>query len=941
MTSHNIRCRSAVIFVLAVLFFCEEASLLAQSADSVKVGGHVISAAFADETTNDPINGVTFYVVAKTDTLVAGFGFSDSSGRVSVENLHSGEYAVRAEMLGYLEFRQDVSIVGDLDLGIIELKESQETIEPSTITAYAKLVSIEKDTLVYNASAYRIMENAVLEDLLNRLPGMTIRDDGVILANGKPVDKITIDGKTYFFNDPALVLKNMPATVIERIKVYDEPKADKKVMDIQLKEEYKDGWFGRFSASGGLSLHSKGDTEKNIPLYSGDFYASCGREEDQLTLVAMGSNSDRENRHRAMVNDEFNQKQGGLAQSMTVGANYNTERIRGLETNASVSFSRDTKKITETRDALLFNGQDQQVRTNNVYQGFGADNTVSANVYLKNKEQSKIAFELIPTLSYSKSSRSTEGISTATLDDVLTDNSISSTSADNNIVLFDMEHSFAIRNVGGKSGRTFLWTGEYGCSFLNGNEMENSEDLKLSFRNTSRTLDLINDFTFAEPFNDKWSVRASCTIGYSSQYEDKAASDSDTGFSNPNHSSEMSHSSLSFAERIYAQYDCGNIRISAGPNLEQERIRGGSSSLGKECNSSDWQYNWSPFIALKGQKERLSYSIEYVAKMTPFSPELVSPSLDITDPMRVQIGNVYLKPFCCHSLLPHLTYYNAKGSSYLWFSPSFILLAHPVTNASWFDEKGIQYSIPVNSDEPGINAGASLNYSAMLGKQMNWSIGVNYRFSYSMTNSFQPQSSIDGIDINNYDYSSIMAGLWGGSYGELFYSGGSGFAKSKCVNFTNSLQCKVGYKRQSYSIAAGCDIDNSSCRYSQNPLANTDWWEFDINGRFVWTGKRGFQIDTKCSYVCYSGISREYARPECLIDFKLSQDIKKVSLILCVNDLLNQHRLYQRTASSQGVVNVTTNALGRNILLGIAFHFGRPREKAGAIARTAVDRIAR
>ena len=106
----------------------------------------------------------------------------------------------------------------------------------------------------------------MLEDLLKRMPGMEVAQDGSVKVNGEKVDKITVGGRTFFFNEPSLAVKNLPAKIVDKIRVIDKDKEDAsftgisskndkvKVMDVQLKEEYKKGWFGNAKAGGGSTL---------------------------------------------------------------------------------------------------------------------------------------------------------------------------------------------------------------------------------------------------------------------------------------------------------------------------------------------------------------------------------------------------------------------------------------------------------------------------------------------------------------------------------------------------------------------------------------------------------------------------------------------------------------------------------------------------------------
>ena len=184
------------------------------------------------------------------------------------------------------------------DLGTVKLEENPEYIDAASITAIGNPIIVKKDTLEYNAAAFRVGSNDMLEDLLKKMPGMEVGADGTVKVNGEPVDKITVGGKTFFFNDPSMAVKNLPAKIVDKIRVIDKQKdeaafsgvatnADKeKVMDVLLKEEYKEGWFGNAKVLGGASFGDKSDNTlggQPDALFNTNAMLSGYNESDQLT----------------------------------------------------------------------------------------------------------------------------------------------------------------------------------------------------------------------------------------------------------------------------------------------------------------------------------------------------------------------------------------------------------------------------------------------------------------------------------------------------------------------------------------------------------------------------------------------------------------------------------------------------------------------------------
>ena len=203
-----------------------------------------------DKETRDAISFATAYLTPKGDTTIVDFCLSDQEGNIRFKELPVGKYEVNVEMMGYLPYRKVHECKEwEVDLGEIFLEINQEFIESARVSAVGNPIRIVKDTIEFTASAFRVGQNAMLEDLLKKMPGMEI-ENGVVKLNGQAIDRITVGGKTFFFNDQSAALKNLPARIIDKIKVIDQKKEDvmagsahtpenrEKVMDVALKEEF-------------------------------------------------------------------------------------------------------------------------------------------------------------------------------------------------------------------------------------------------------------------------------------------------------------------------------------------------------------------------------------------------------------------------------------------------------------------------------------------------------------------------------------------------------------------------------------------------------------------------------------------------------------------------------------------------------------------------------
>ena len=180
-----------------------------------------------DLKSSKPVAWASVYLIPAGDTTITHFALSDDKGDVLLKEVPVGKYELNAEMIGYTPHRKVYTIKAHwdaYDLGVIKMEENAEFLEASTVSAIGNPIVVKKDTIEFNAASFNVSENAMLEDLIKKMPGMEVAEDGTVTLNGEKIDKITVGGKTFFFNDPTAALKNLPAKIVEKIKVIDRTK---------------------------------------------------------------------------------------------------------------------------------------------------------------------------------------------------------------------------------------------------------------------------------------------------------------------------------------------------------------------------------------------------------------------------------------------------------------------------------------------------------------------------------------------------------------------------------------------------------------------------------------------------------------------------------------------------------------------------------------------
>ncbi len=223
-----------------------------------------ISGIIKDTVTGTTMESATV-IVYKPDSTVVQFKITDKAGRYEITGLPmQAKYVLAASFAGYQELRMTFTMdaaVKKMDTIFMQIKSSDEVV----VTSIAP-IRMNGDTLEINPAAFKMANDAVAEDLLNKVPGIVIWADGSITMNGKTIPKVLVDGKPFLGNsDHRIATQNLPKNIIDKIQLYNEvdmsteasrsqitdgqaPKDSLLTMDIKLKADKKNGYFGKYGA---------------------------------------------------------------------------------------------------------------------------------------------------------------------------------------------------------------------------------------------------------------------------------------------------------------------------------------------------------------------------------------------------------------------------------------------------------------------------------------------------------------------------------------------------------------------------------------------------------------------------------------------------------------------------------------------------------------------
>lgn len=280
-----------------------------------------------DDKTDEPVGYATASLTVKGEDQASKYVLTDSHGVAEIAKVKKGTYVLKAEIMGYKTYEQEIIVEKTMDLGTIRMAEDVETLDAASVSAVGNPIVVKKDTVEYTASSFKTSDNDMLEDLLKKLPGVEVNSDGTITANGETISKIMVDGKEFFMDDPQLASKNLPANMVEKVKVVERKSEqamftgiddgqEEFIIDLSIYKGMMDGWFGNVMAGGGHDMPDKGyynDEHKFMDegwRYQSGAIVGNFKDHSQLTFILNANNTN---------NRGFNDLAGGMMGGMMGG----------------------------------------------------------------------------------------------------------------------------------------------------------------------------------------------------------------------------------------------------------------------------------------------------------------------------------------------------------------------------------------------------------------------------------------------------------------------------------------------------------------------------------------------------------------------------------------------------------------------------------------------
>ena len=906
-----------------------------------------IKATVVDSLTNEPVPFASVYVIPAKDTTITNFTLTNDKGEAKLDDVPLGQYTFHVEMMGYKPFvkaryfRERV-----FEFGTIRLQQDDQYLQAATVTDVGNPIVVKKDTVEFNASSFRVGSNAMLKDLLQRMPGMEITDDGKVKFNGEEIDKITIGGRTFFFNDQSTALNNLPAAVVDKVRVIDRDSEQtratgiqdgkkEKILDVGLKKEYEKGWFGNVGVKGGSTVAAaKADEplrDNRGFLYSGNALVSAYNEKDQLTVVGNVQNvADGNGVIIVYADDGPDAMDQGLTSAAQLAVNANTSRIKDVESTVAVNYkytdtdSGSKSYRTTYQDAGPLVSENESTGTR-----FGQ--SVTADLEFK-KEKGKVIFFLYPTFRYTDSFSRGGGSTTTRREDDWLNTSSSASSGQTFNRMGNLGSGITFRELWGKKNRSLRFELYTNYSTSNGNSSQltsleqasGTEKRELDYVSRGKSFGINGLVRYTEPLGEKLKLTTTLSMNYSDS--DRQSDAFDAGGFNAFYSSLNRSRFMTPAFELNGQYRLtqgGYLTLGARVHGSQNRSFSQTYGIGQTTGEDEWYWFVSPVLRFNYNKGM--HRINLSANGSSVQPQAsrMLPVLNVGNASRLSVGNIYLRPSSNLSFNADWNRNDREKFSTLMVYLFGQLNVRPVGNAQWYDAGGILYSVPANMKTPSFYVSAVANFTTPLDRKKQWSLTVSGGALLQNYASFLATGTLPGLDKDKFDYTAFMADFWGTAEGDRFYGGQSGFSENITRNFSPNVSVNVRYNREKFSLGGGVSASGRIARSSLVSTVNMNTLDLGVSVRGTYVTPHAFELSTDAGYTIYRGYAAGYDRPEFRWNAEVSRNIGAFTLSLKAFDILNQTRGRSHAVTANYEEDTYRLVMGRYVLLGVKWNFGK------------------
>ena len=913
----------------------------------------LVSGAIIDRDTKDPVEQVTVQLLKTDSTYVTG-AISNEKGLFHLNAPENGKYLLKITSVGYKPTVKRVVIEQDknLALGNVVVGADAIMLKGAVVTAMAQKVTLKEDTFVYNSAAYRTPEGSVVEELVKRLPGAEVSDDGTIKINGKEVKKILVDGKEFMTGDTKTALKNLPTSIIDKIKAYDEKSDLSKVTGIDDGEEQT---VLDFNVKKGMN---KG-LMSNIDLGIGN--------KDRYSARGMGGYFNSNNHFMLFGNANNTSDRGfggggprrgfgggnGLNASKMLAANYNYEEKNKFKFNTSLRWNHSDGDVWSRRSSENFMGSSSSF-SNSLNQNFSRSDSWNGNIRLEWMPDTMTNILFRPSISWTTNDSRSTGISASYnqdpyqyTEDPLSDEGIEkmdevdavinrqksvslSNSKNNNIrgmLQLNRKLNNKGRNVTLRMDAKYTDKDSKSISLQNAHLylVQNEAGLDSTYQTNRYNLTPSKDYsysaqaTYSEPLWKATFLQFSYKFTYSYSKSDRSTYDfskySFDGIS-PEYgawgnylgrldgelgdyrddklSRYSEYRNYTHDIQVMMRFIRQKYNLNFGVMIQPQRSKFIQDYQGKYVDTVRTVTNVSPTLDFRYRFSKMS-NLRVNYRGTTAQPS-ISQLLDITDnsdPLNISKGNPGLKPsFTQNFRLFYNNFVQNHNKGVMTFI-NFSTTNNSISNKVTYDETtGGRITRPEN-----ING--------------NWNVMGAFMFN----------CSIDSTGVWNINTGTNLGYNHYVSYLSLDKSQDS--QKNTTQNTTWNERLSLSYRNDWLELSLDGTLAYNHAKNKLQPNSNLDTWQFSYGPSMTLTAPWGTSLNTSLSCSSRRGYSDESMNTDEFVwNTQLSQGFlkgKPLTVMLQFYDLLHQQSTFSRAISSVSRTDTEYNAINSYAMLHVVY----------------------
>ena len=933
------------ILLVAIL---SVATVAAVSAQGLKITGTLV-----DRDTKEGVMLATVQMLKPDSTFVKGV-LSDEKGNFTISAPSPGSYILKFTSVGYSPMTKNVNMTGkkNLALGNMTFGADAIMLKGATVVGQASRVTVKEDTFVYNASAYRTPEGSVVEELVKRLPGAQVSDDGTITINGKEVKKVLVDGKEFMTGDTKTALKNLPTSIIDKIKTYDEKSdlarvtgiddgEEQTVLDFGVKKGMNKGLFGNADAS--IGTHDR---------YSERLMGAMFKDNTRVMLMGNANNVNDRGFPGGGGGGRFGRGAQGLNTAKMVGANFNLEPSSKLNLDGSIRWNHsngDTRIEQSSENFVSTAGS----FSNSLNQNYTRSDSWNARMRLEWTPDSMTNIMFRPTFSYSTSDGRSAGNSASYNDDpysytsdplsaeaiaqmadaglmVNTRNNRSISYSDNTSVGAMLQLNRKLNSKGRNATiRTDITYGKTNSKSLSTSnvhlyQMEdmfgNDSTYQTNRYNTTptKTLNYSLQFTYSEPIFKAMFLQFSYKFNYKYNKSDRSTFD----FSNlgesffdgvdnayrgwDNYFARLENPLESYLDNDLSRYSeyknyIHDIQLmlrvirekynfNVGLMLQPQKTRFIQRYQGVNTDTVRNVLNFTPTLDFRYRFSKLS-NLRINYRGTTSQPSMTD-LLDIrddSDPLNITMGNPGLKPSFTNTFRLFFNNYRQEHQQAMMVHLNYSNTRNSISNMVTYDEQtGGRTTRPENING-NWNMSGALMFNTALDSVGRWTV-----------------STFTNVRYNNY-------------VGYLALDRNSGSQKNTTKTTTVGEQLTASFRNSWMEVSLDGSVDYTHTRNLLQSQSNLDTWQFAYGGYLSLYMPWGTSISTDIHQNSRRGYNDSSMNTNELIwNVQLSQSFLKgnaLTLSLQLYDILHEQSNFSRTINAMQRSDTQYNSINSYAML--------------------------